>query len=132
MANNIYYNALSSFLNKYYQCRDFNIKVRTYLPLPYYQGIYVGKLPANQRPSNASRAYAELELALGYACEMPLSTPIKRDFLALIKLFTNNIPPYERCSFNHVAGANKRYESYASESAVLVNAVDEAIAWFIE
>lgn len=97
----------------------------------YYQGRLVTKLPPNVRPTDMARAYAELELALSYV-DYEQMKPIDKDFLAIIKYFQSRLNPCDRCTYHHVAGDNKRYEHFSSFSAVLVNAVDEAVCYFMD
>lgn len=121
---------LNRFLIKYKDCWQdaCNVKVRSYLPYPYYQGMYVGNLPPGQRPSDLSRAYAEIELAVGYIYDESFMSPMKQDFMAIYKEFCKRLQPYDRCTFSHVAGPNKVYE-HGNAKGIMYNAVGEALCF---
>ena len=129
-ATNQTYRLLYNFLNKWHKNREYSVKTRQFLSM-YYQGRLISdiKHPEN-RPSDMARAYAEIELGLDYLDYEDLS-PMQKDFLYIVKYFQDRLQPHMRCTYHHVAGDNKRYES-GSTAGILVNCVDEAIMYFME
>ena len=123
---NIVKQALHSFMSKWYKNRNYNIKVRQFLPM-YYEGCLVTELPPNKRPTNVERAIAEIELAFGYV-DWSEMTPMKRDFMNLYNLMKQHIRG-TACTYHHAAGDNKRYEN-GSEANIMMSAVDEAYCYF--
>jgi len=123
---NVVKQALYSFINKWYKNRNFNIQIRQFLPM-YYEGYLVTELPPGKRPTNVERAIAEISLAIGYV-DWSEMTPMKQDFMNLYNLMKRHIRG-TACTYHHVAGDNKRYES-GSEANIMMNAVDEAYCYF--
>lgn len=95
----------------------------------YYEGELVTDLPSNKRPTKVERAIAEINLAMGYL-DWSEMTPMKRDFLNLYKLMKKCIRG-TACTYHHVAGNNKIIKN-GSDANIMMYAVDEASAYFME
>lgn len=124
-------NVLYNFMSKYYRKRNPHIRITSYLPYPYFNGVYVGKLKPAEMPPDISRAYAELSLALMYVDYTTNMTQMKKDFYKVYKMFLNATWGCGQCTYKHVGGLNKVYES-TNEEAIMIHAVDTAYDWLAD
>lgn len=117
---------LYNFMSKYYKNRNFNLKVRQFLPM-YFEGELVTKLPPNKRPTNLQRAFAEIQLGFDYACDD--TSPMAQDFRAIYNAMCSQLST--ACTYHHVAGNNKRFEN-GTPANIMIYAVDEAYSYFMD
>lgn len=124
---NVVKQALYSFMSKWHQNRNFNIKIRN-IDCMYYEGTLVRKLPPGKRPTSVEFAIAELSLAIGYV-DWSEMTPMKQDFMKLYNLMKKYIRG-TACTYHAVAGFYNKYYESGSEANIMMNAVDEAYCYF--
>lgn len=118
-------------MNKWHkQHRNFNLQIRN-IDCMYYEGTLVRKIPQGyRRPNNAERAFAEIDLAMGYV-DWSEMTPMKRDFLAVRNLMKQHCRG-TACTYHAVAGFYNKYYDSGTEENIMMNAVDEASVYFMD